>query len=253
MYDTRTVDRALALLASGANYSQVSRAIGASRAAIRSWHREGRPGRGRQDLCMRCAGYRFPVPGATDIAYAYLLGLYLGDGYISTGPRAVHRLRISLDRAYPVIVQECIAAVSILAPANQVAVVEDPRANLDTVSAFSKHWTCVFPQHSPGVKHKRPIVLDAWQREILDRYPWRFLRGLIHSDGSRHLNTIKRPNKTYRYPRYEFSNRSDDIRALFCEYCDKVEVEWRPTNRWNISVARRDSVALMDRHIGPKR
>jgi len=45
--------------------------------------------------------------------------------------------------------------------------------------------------------------------------------------------------------------RCDDYR--FCEYCDKVGVEWRPTNRWNISVARRDSVALMDRHIGPKR
>ena len=99
------------------------------------------------------------------------------------------------------------------------------------------------------MKHLRPIVLEPWQREILDRYPWRFLRGLIHSDGCRGINTIKHPNKTYRYPRYQFSNRSDDIRGLFCDYC----VEWRQMNRWTISVARRDSVALMDRHIGPKR
>jgi len=59
--------------------------------------------------------------------------------------------------------------------------------------------------------------------------------------------------KTYRYPRYNFTNHSDDIRAVFCEYCDKVGVEWRRMNRWSISVARRDSVALMDRRIGPKR
>jgi len=48
-------------------------------------------------------------------------------------------------------------------------------------------------------------------------------------------------------------NRSDDIRALFCEYCDRVGVEWRRMTQWDISVARRDSVALMDRYIGPKR
>lgn len=96
-------------------------------------------------------------------------------------------------------------------------------------------------------------MLEPWQREIVDAYPWRFLRGLIQSDGCRGLNTIRHPNKTYAYPRYQFSNRSDDIRNLFCEYCDRVGVEWRRMNRWNISVARRESVALMDRYIGPKR
>jgi hypothetical protein len=103
------------------------------------------------------------------------------------------------------------------------------------------------------MKHLRPIALEDWQREILDRHPGRFLRGLIHSDGCRSINTIKHPKKTYRYPRYEFSNRSENIRELFCTYCDRVGVQWRQMNRWTISVARRKSVALMDRHIGPKR
>jgi hypothetical protein len=76
---------------------------------------------------------------------------------------------------------------------------------------------------------------------------------LIQSDGYRGLNRIKHPKKTYAYPRYQFSNRSADIRGLFCEYCDKVGVEWRRMNRWTISVAKRNSVALMDRYIGPKR
>ena len=96
-------------------------------------------------------------------------------------------------------------------------------------------------------------MLADWQREICDRFPDRLLRGLIHSDGCRSINTIRHPKRVYRYPRYQFSNRSDDIRGIFCEYCDKVGVDWRVMNRWNISVARRESVAKLDRLIGPKR
>ena len=69
---------------------------------------------------MRCAGYRFPVPGITDHAYVYLLGLYLGDGSIASHPRGVFRLRISLDRAYPVIMAECQAAMALIMPSNKV-------------------------------------------------------------------------------------------------------------------------------------
>lgn len=256
MYDRATVERALSLVASGWNYSQVSRITGASRAVIRDWHRDrehARDSRRRVGTCLRCADYRFPVPHVTESAYAYLLGLYLGDGCISSHPRGVFRLRISLDRAYPVILGECVAAMSIVMPASKVGIVRHPCAQLDVPGSFSKHWPCVLPQHGPGLKHHRPITLDDWQLEIIDSCPWRFLRGLIHSDGCRHMNTIKHPKATYRYPRYAFSNRSDDIRGLFCEYCDKVGVEWRRMNRWNISVAKRDSVALMDRYIGPKR
>jgi hypothetical protein len=44
-----------------------------------------------------------------------------------------------------------------------------------------------------------------------------------------------------------------DIRAIFCEYCDKLSIEWRQMNQFNISVARAESVARMDGFIGPKR
>ena len=54
------------------------------------------------------------------------------------------------------------------------------------------------------------------------------------------------------YPRYQFSNRSEDIKALFCEHCDLLGIEWRVMNRHTISVARRDSVALMDSFVRPK-
>jgi hypothetical protein len=56
----------------------------------------------------------------------------------------------------------------------------------------------------------------------------------------------------YAYPRYSFSNASNDIRAIFCEACDRLGVRWRPMNARNVSVARRESVALLDEFIGPR-
>jgi hypothetical protein len=53
--------------------------------------------------------------------------------------------------------------------------------------------------------------------------------------------------------RYEFSNRSEDIKRIFCGACDALGVEWRVMNRDAISVARRASVAKLDAFIGPKR
>ena len=57
----------------------------------------------------------------------------------------------------------------------------------------------------------------------------------------------------YAYSRYQFSNRSDDIRALFAEACRRVGIDARASNQWTLSVSRRDDVALLDSFIGPKR
>jgi hypothetical protein len=54
----------------------------------------------------------------------------------------------------------------------------------------------------------------------------------------------------YEYVRYEFKNRSDDIRQIFC---DALDIEWRVMTADTISVARRDSVAKLDAFVGPKR
>jgi hypothetical protein len=78
-----------------------------------------------------------------------------------------------------------------------------------------------FPQHHPGRKHERPIILkQKWQQEIVDKHPGPFLRGLIHPDGCRITNWATRPVagelKRYEYPRYFLSNKSLDILALCC-------------------------------------
>jgi hypothetical protein len=138
-------------------------------------------------------------------------------------------------------------------PGNRVLVSRHKTARLVEVGAASRQWQCLFPQHGPGPKHLRSIRLTSWQQEIVDNNTEQFLRGLIHSDGCRCINVIRGRDKVYRYPRYHFTNASDDIRGLFCAACDRLGIEWRRMNARNISVARRESVARMDEFIGPKR
>ena len=126
------------------------------------------------------------------------------------------------------------------------------------VLASSPLWALAFPQHGPGRKHERPIVLERWQAEITARHPEALLRGLIHSDGCRSVNRFrtKLPSGRvvgYAYPRYFFSNLSADIRGIFCEHCDLLGIRWTQSNPRNISVAHRRSVAILDGFVGPKR
>jgi len=91
-----------------------------------------------------------------------------------------------------------------------------------------------------------------WQQAVVQAHARQFLRGLIHSDGCRFPNTVRHGPKVYEYPRCNFSNRSHDIRRIFCHACDSLGVEWRVMNASNISVVRRASVARLDELIGPK-
>ena len=237
------------LAAGGLNTCEIARATGIPRSTVHHWRANHRH---EIQLCRTCGARR---PGDAEIpfeAYAYLFGLYLGDGYIARHPKDVFRLDVALDARYPRIIAECRAAVRLVMPNSRCATVKRPGCLI--VTSYSRHWPCLFPQHGPGHKHEREIVLAAWQRDVVRAYPQALLRGLIHSDGSRHLNTVHSPaGRAYAYPRYEFSNRSDDIRRIFTHACDLLGIQWRPTNRWNISVARRESVARMDEFVGPKR
>lgn len=179
-------------------------------------------------------------------AYAYLFGLYLGDGILSEARRHVWKLRITLDSTYPGIMARAHSAIAEVGgrrpgSSQKVGCVE--------IHSHWKHWICCFPQHGRGPKHERPISLEGWQREIVEWYPAEFLTGLIHSDGCRCLNRVG----TYAYPRYFiFSNRSSDIRTLFVMACGLVGIDARRAGDFQVSVARRDDVALLDTFIGPK-
>lgn len=257
MRTRREVTRVLALVAAGANDCEISRQTLIPRATIRDWRHGRLPGSRRADplpACSICDPGSTLLPGS---AYAYLLGIYLGDGHISLMSKGVYRLRVFLDLKYPGIIAECEAAIGAVLPANRVSTheVHDPRypnGGLAVVSSYSKHWTCLIPQHGPGPKHRREIALKDWQREIVRAHSGELLRGLIHSDGCRGTNRVRVRGKIYEYPRYQFSNASDDIKRIFADACDRVGIAWRQMNRMTLSVARREAVALMDRHVGPK-
>ncbi|MCF3147761.1 transcriptional regulator [Streptomyces platensis] len=256
MYDRSVREQALALVAQGRSLHSVSKQTGISRFAIRSWQTRIEP-LSRTSECPRCE--RFPRPPEAARAYAYLLGLYLGDGCISEQPRRRgFALRIACADAWPGLILACREAVKAVRPMNSVCVIQCQGCVM--VTSYSHHWPCLFPQHGAGKKHERQIALEAWQQRIVDNHPWEFLRGLIHSDGCRITNwttrTVGGERKRYEYPRYFFTNRSVDILRLYTDTLDKVGVEWRPARQSrraeNISVARKSSVALMDQHIGPK-
>lgn len=189
-------------------------------------------------------------------AYAYLLGMYLGDGHLATNARSA-QLRITLDAAYPGIVDACAAAVRAVLPSVNVRVRQRVGWDVRIVDAASVSWPLLFPQHGPGRKHLRRIELVPWQQEIVGRFPQQFLRGLIHSDGCRCINrfTTKLPSgriAEYQYPRYFFTNESEDILELFCVTCEQLDIRWTRSSRKNVSVSRRTSVAKLDVFIGPK-
>jgi hypothetical protein len=245
MYDVSTRKRALALVAQGRSLNSVSRETGISRAAIRAW-------RDRLEPSPR-ASSPDPGPPADEAAYGYLLGLYLGDGCISPHRRGGFYLRIACADAWPGLIQRCREAIGAVRPG--VGVYGVQKEGYVSVTSYSRHWPALFPQHGPGKKHQRRIVLEPWQQRIVDAHPWEFVRGLIHSDGCRITNWTTRlvggERKRYEYPRYFFTNVSDDIRRLYTDALDRLGVEWT-SHRYDISVARKASVALMELHVGPK-
>jgi hypothetical protein len=86
--------------------------------------------------------------------------------------------------------------------------------------------------------------------------PGTILRGLFHSDGCRFTNWTERvvagQPKRYEYPRYMFSNTSTDIIGLCTWALDLLDIPWRTCRPDLVSVARREAVATLDVHVGPK-
>jgi hypothetical protein len=113
------------------------------------------------------------------------------------------------------------------------------------------------PQHGPGKKHDRPIVLEPWQLEQVEEAPWLFIRGCIRTDGCCFINRtdVHRP-VPYEYRSYEFSNKSKDIVDLFVAACERVGVFTRVNcsarGQWDVRINRRASVARMLEHVGLK-
>jgi hypothetical protein len=187
-----------------------------------------------------------PLSQDRGAAYAYVLGMYLGDGCL-TRHRRTHLLVISLDAAYPDMAQRCAAAVRKVNPFHPVSIYREN--NVLRVKSYGVCWLKVFPQHGPGRKHLRRIALSDWQETLVENNPWEFLRGLLESDGSRFDRSVGGRI----YPAYGFTNRSGDILGMFKQVCDDLAIHYTVATSTSISIARRDDVRKLDEAIGPKR
>jgi hypothetical protein len=243
------VARGLQLAAEGRSASDVGSLLGVPRSTVRDWMAGRVPRRTRlrpEGSCTTCGdvhAFRALPP-----AYVQLLGLYLGDGCLSAHPRDVFKLRVSLDARYRSIVWECEDAMREVMPRSQVNRVD--HGTWFEVYSYSKGWPCLFPQHGPGRKHQRPIVLAPWQWQLVAARPDRMLRGLLHSDGCRFQNTGR---GGWSNPRYAFANASRDIQAIFCATCELLGLRWTASGDRTIYVSRKADVALLDLFVGPKR
>lgn len=250
-----TVESALRASDAGVPDRENAEQHGVAIKTVRRWRREyqrlGRP-RGQTHLappCPRCDGA--PLAGGE---YTELLGWYLGDGHIVLGRRGVYDLHIYDDERYTADIARIQDLMRAVKPGGRPHV-RRVRGSVVITTGW-KHWPCLFPQHGPGRKHERPIVLESWQRDLVAAGPGPFLRGLFHSDGCRVHNwatrTVRGERRRHDYPRWQFSNRSEDIHGLCTWALDLAGIPWRRSGRWTTSVSRREGVAELDRLIGPK-
>lgn len=227
------------LIAAGLNDCAISRQTGIPRRTVCDWRHDRRTTMPRDS----CHSHDFSMLPSD--AYSYLLGMYLGDGYISRS-RSVWRLRVTLDKKYPGIIESCCGAIDKIMLGQRATVFPRKTGCVD-VSLFSKHWPCLFPQHGPGPKHLRPITLEPWQQAHVDAATEHFVRGLIHSDGCRVLAN----DRGVASVRYHFTNHSTDIRNLFCAALDSLGIPWTQNSRYMIAVYRKAATARLDEFVAP--
>lgn len=250
-----TVDSALRASDAGMRDADNAAVHSVAVKTIRRWRRlyqrRGLP-RGQAHLAPTCPRCDEGAAGRGRVRRT--AGLVLGDGHISLARRGVYSLHVYNDRRYVEDNARLIDLMARVKPGGRPHTRLVPGAAITTVGW--KHWPCLLPQHGPGRKHERPIVLEPWQHDIVSAHPAPFLRGLFHSDGCRAANWTRRKVagewKRYDYPRWQFANNSAEIRGLCTWALDLLEIPWRRSTSTTISVSRRAAVARLDELIGLK-
>jgi len=252
-YDEVSYAAVMSLLGNGISDYAIAVKTGVGRGTVRRWRIAGVP---PQAVSMRRAADGWSVPDGA--AYCYLLGAYLGDGTVSLRSARGARLQVVNDRRYESISQEILATTRTTFPGGIPRVHPSSTDESDVLSISHPAIPRAFPQHGPGRKHYRAIVLTDWQLELTLAYPGALIRGLIHSDGCRAVNRFRTTMPSgrvaeYSYVRYFFSNQSEDIRRIFAEHCGVLGIRVTQSNRRNLSVSHRPSVAILEDLMGPKR
>ena len=113
MHPSDAKSEALRLIRNGLNDCEVARRLAIPRTTVRDWRKPPYVAQ-VMPACPLC-GDRSRGISLEPETYAELLGLYLGDGHITTMSRAA-RLRLFLDAKFPVIVDESEAILRAVLP-----------------------------------------------------------------------------------------------------------------------------------------
>ena len=239
--------RAFELREAGLPTAAIARTIGIARSTVRGWlQRRAGVAQSAEATGLNPVQCGFESLHQHQLSsYAYVLGMYLGDGYVARTART-YVLRVFLNRKDQDIIARVAEAISHLVPWRVVGRVERRRTKVTEVTCYFGRWPSLLPQHGPGRKHHRRIALEPWQSQIVSAYPVDFLRGLVDSDGCRHRRIVRGRN----YPAYGFTNQSEDIVRLFMWACDLLGIRSRRASRRTVSIARRADVKRLDELFG---
>jgi Helix-turn-helix domain len=244
VHDPELRATAVALVAAGTPVKRAANELGISRSTLRYWLAE-RPPSSNFGPCPRCwrRGRNLDIARAD---YAYLLGVYLGDGCISHFARS-ECLRISCDSKYPRVIEEIEGALTRVLRSSKVGRQYAHEGANTILRVYANHLSCLFPQHGPGKKKHRRVALEDWQREMVREQAPHFLRGCIQTDGCLFLNRTGK----YTYLCCDFANHSQDILDAFCWACELEGIEYRRYPK-SIRIYRRASVQRMVNCVGSK-
>ena len=222
----------------GLNNSEISKIVNIPRTTINSWLKN------KPVYKNEFNPKKYIIENNILNEYSYLLGLYLGDGYINKTPRT-YRLRIFNDIKYDKLNKHIIKTIKKILPNNSVNVINHD--TYYTIYVYSNKIKYLFPQLGDGLKHKRKIILSNWQKEII-KYKY-LLMGLYHSDGTYYNRIVNNKN----YPAYGFRNESMDIHNIFQKCCDKLKINYTfATKVKNTNIYKRIDVNNLNKLIGTK-
>lgn len=233
-------------LQGGASMRSIARTLGIHHSTVAYWLKQQRAP--KPSLSLPQEPYIAPTAFATWYSYSYILGLYLGDGHISKVRRS-YRLRITQDMRYPTLIALNIHHLGLLLPHSSPSAYPCSDGNCTNVTVYAKILPLLFPQAGKNRKDQREIVLAQWQQSHLQING--FIRGLIHSDGSRYKNRVRnaKTGREYSYTTYQFSSKSQEIMGLMMHSLESIGVNFRHRTKRDvesITISQRADVALLD-------
>jgi hypothetical protein len=170
--------------------------------------------------------------------YSYVLGLYLGDGYIIKTKRT-YRLRIYNTVEYDNLNGYIINNLQKIFIKNKVNYVNFK--SYLSIYVYSNKLPILFPQYGSGKKQDRKIELLDWQKEIIN-YKYLFA-GLMHSDGSIYFDR--------KYKMCDFTNYSEDILNIYKLCLENLNLNYT-TSKHRIFIRNRPNMLWIDENIGDK-